>query len=105
MENGGDRMEEKNSYAEDMKGTFQGIAILLILGLIIWAFTSLTGIGNSEDTYTPPRQPTAEQEKQWTKEYNEYGNNDPDIDVSQQYGGLLDPITSQNGVAIHLNQG
>lgn len=82
--------EEKKPYVEDLKDTFQGIFILLIIGIAVLFISSLLSFGKEDDEYNyyePPSEPTSEDYKRWNEEYERYGNRDPDIDVNQQYGG------------------
>lgn len=75
----------KKSYVDDLKETFQGIFILLVLALIVWVVTEL--FFEDEHTSSYRKMPTQEDYRRWEKEFNEFGNNDPNIDISVQYGG------------------
>jgi hypothetical protein len=70
----------------DSKGNYIGIIIFVVSLLLVWAFVS-SGSEREPTQYTPPVEPSKEQLKQWTKDYYENGNTDPDIDFDQQYGG------------------
>lgn len=77
----------KKSYAEEMKEHFNGVVILIIIGLLMWIVTALFDIGSNDTGHQVKRVPTRAEIDQWDKEYEQNGNVDPDIDVSVQYGG------------------
>lgn len=74
----------KKTYAEEMKELFQTLLILVVIGLVGWGVSSLFV---SNDTSNVPDKPTEADYKKWYNEYQEYGNQAPDIEINQQYGG------------------
>lgn len=81
--------EPEKSYGEDLKETFQGLFFLVIIGLVVLFISGIVGIikDDSPAQYNPSRVPTTEDYKRWDAEYEKYGDQDPNIDVIQQFGG------------------
>ena len=83
-------MEEEKSNAENVRDTIHGVFIFLVIGVATIIIFNMLSFGDKDDEntyYKPSYKPTTVDYKQWNEEYERYGDQDPHIDVSQQYGG------------------
>ena len=62
-------------------GTLLGVLLVLVVLVLVKSNVSVVNKPIVKKT------PTKEDIKRWERQYEEYGDSDPDIDISVQYGG------------------